>query len=213
VSFDRLAPVYRLMEGVLAGEKLQRCRIAHLAQLKSVRKALLLGEGHGRFLVPLLLANPTVQVTCVDASAGMLEESRKAVLRSGLEVSRVRFIHANALTWQAEEQGFDLISTHFFLDCFTAEQLEVLLPKLAALANTDAAWVVSDFCAPEQGMARLRAKLILWTMYRFFRVVTRLPASHLVDYTERLQRLGFRLESREVFEWGLLRADLWRRGV
>ncbi len=201
------------MEGVLAGEKLQRCRTAHLAQLKSIRKALLLGEGHGRFLVPLLLANPTVQVTCVEASAGMLAESRKAVQQAGLEASRVRFIHADALTWQAEEQGFDLISTHFFLDCFTAEQLEMLLPKLAELATPEAAWVVSDFCAPEQGIARLRAKLILWTMYRFFRITTRLPASQLVDYTDRLQRQGFRLESREVFEWGLLRADLWRRGV
>jgi ubiquinone/menaquinone biosynthesis C-methylase UbiE len=213
VSFDRLAPVYRLMEMLLAGKKLQRCRIAHLPKLNSTRKALLLGEGHGRFLVPLLQANPSVRVTCLDSSAGMLEECRQSVQGAGLDSSRVQYILEDVLAWQPQEGGFDLISTHFLLDCFTAAQLEVLLPKLTALAASNACWVVSDFCAPDRGLARLRARLILWSMYRFFRVVTRLPASQLVEYTGDLQRLDFRLERRDVFEWGLLRADLWRREV
>lgn len=211
MSFDRLATVYRMMESILAGNKLQRCRVAHLAQARQVRKALLLGEGHGRFIVPLLKMNPGVQVTSVDMSAGMLEETKLAMVLAGLDPTQVRFIQADALTWQSDNSGFDLISTHFFLDCFTAGQLDSLLPKLSALAAPEAIWIVSDFCSPDKGVARLRARMILWLMYRFFRVVTRLPATHLAEYTERLHQQGFRLEKREHFEWGLLRADLWRR--
>lgn len=212
MSFDRLAPVYRSMERVLAGDKLQRCRLAYLPQLGAIRQALLLGEGHGRFLVSLLQANPIVRVTLVDSSAGMIQQAKHALRQAQIAEARVDFIHADALQWPGMEARFDLISTHFFLDCFNAEQLRVLLPKLAHCASPEALWVVSDFCAPATGLARIRARLILWSMYRFFRVVTRLPASDLVDYTETLQQLGFHLAQRQTFEWGLLRADLWRAG-
>lgn len=209
MSFDRLAPVYRPMEAVLAGDKLQRCRLTHLAKTQSARRALLLGEGHGRFIVPLLQSNSTVQVTCVDASAGMLEQTRQAMQRAGLSAERVQLVHADALSWEPAEPGFDLISTHFFLDCFTSAQLDQLVAKIKSLSAPKAHWLISDFCAPDQGLARIRARLILWSMYRFFRLATKLPASHLTDYTPILEQHGFQLEARAVYEWGLLRGDCW----
>ncbi len=210
MSFDRLAPVYRAMERVLAGDKLQRCRLTYLSQTKSARKALLLGEGAGRFIVPLLQTNPTVQITCVDASAGMLQQTQLALEAAGLSTERIEFIHADALHWQPTTGGYDLVSTHFFLDCFRAEQLNSLIPRLTSLITPDATWLISDFCVPAQGFSRLRARLILWLMYRFFRVVTRLPASHLVDYTAHMQQNGFQLAARQTYDWGLLRADCWQ---
>ena len=72
MSFDRLAPHYRWMECVLAGSKLQRCRTAFIDNVSVARRALLLGEGNGRFLVELFRARPDIHVTCVDASSAML---------------------------------------------------------------------------------------------------------------------------------------------
>ena len=51
MSFDVLAPHYRWMELVCAGEKLQGCRTAQLAHVLAARHILILGEGNGRFLV------------------------------------------------------------------------------------------------------------------------------------------------------------------
>lgn len=211
MSFDRLAPVYRVMERVLAGDKLQRCRLAHLPKTREARKALLLGEGHGRFIIPLLQANPTVQITCIDASAAMLAQTKRAMTRAGLDPASVEFVCTDIFDWYPDTNGFDFIATHFFLDCFRADQLAVLLPKLASLATPDACWLVADFCTPGQGLAKLRAQAILWSMYRFFRVVTRLPATRLTDYTKSLSEQGFKLTARETFDWGLLRADCWQR--
>lgn len=211
MSFDRLAPVYRALERVLAGDKLQRCRLAHLSQTRHARNALLLGEGHGRFIIPLLYANPSVRVTCVDASAKMLVQTKRAIKRAGLDTARVEFVCTDIFDWRPTTHGFDLISTNFFLDCFRADQLAVLLPKLASLATPDACWLVADFCTPGQVLARLRAQAILWSMYRFFRVMTRLPATRLTDCTGLLQQQGFKLTDRETFDWGLLRADCWQR--
>ncbi|HEY1171403.1 MAG TPA: class I SAM-dependent methyltransferase [Verrucomicrobiae bacterium] len=212
MSFDRLAPVYRLMERLLAGDKLQRCRLAHLAQAQhAARKALLLGEGTGRFLIPLLQSNPHLQVTCVDASAGMIEQTRHALKQAHADETRVQFIHADIFQWSPAETSFDLIATHFFLDCFRADQLDALIPKLASFTTPDALWLLSDFNLPPTGLARLRAQLILWAMYRFFRLVTNLPAHHLTDCTTHLQQNGFISIAHETHEWGLLRSDCWKR--
>src|SRR5947207_3033135 len=51
MSFDLLAPHYRWMEFLLAGEKLHRGRTAFLDLIPPPEKILLAGEGHGRCLV------------------------------------------------------------------------------------------------------------------------------------------------------------------
>jgi hypothetical protein len=58
MSFDTLAPYYRALELVLAGKVMQQCRTAYLDQTTGVKRALLLGEGPGRYLVELLQVNP-----------------------------------------------------------------------------------------------------------------------------------------------------------
>ena len=63
MSFDTLAPIYRPLEAVLAGGVLQLCRTSFLAESVDRRRALILGEGPGRFLVELLRINPSIEVT------------------------------------------------------------------------------------------------------------------------------------------------------
>jgi ubiquinone/menaquinone biosynthesis C-methylase UbiE len=70
--FDHLAKHYDWMERLLAGGKLEKCRNAFWDEIPSLESALLVGEGHGKFLASLLKRNPGVRVTCVDASARML---------------------------------------------------------------------------------------------------------------------------------------------
>jgi hypothetical protein len=110
------------------------------------------------------------------------------------------------------QNQFDLIATHFFLDCFTPAQLEILIPKIALAAAPNAVWLIADFQAPNAGLRRIRARLILQVMYLFFRIVTRLPARELTAPDAFLKRNGFFLRERRVSEWGLLKSDFWERG-
>ncbi len=211
MSFDRLAPHYRWMEAVLAGGKLQRCRTAFLEEAREARHALVVGEGNGRFLSALLRVNPSVQVLCLDASASMLEHARAQMHRQGLSIRHVDFVHGDVTNWSAPRPGFDLIVTHFFLDCFRPDQLEKIVAQLARAAAPDARWLIADFCEPARGPARWRARSILALMYWFFRLATRLPARRLTAPDSFLERHGFELQSRRRIEWGLLHADLWHR--
>ncbi|WP_075088074.1 class I SAM-dependent methyltransferase [Verrucomicrobium spinosum] len=77
MSFDILAPVYRWMELLLAGRKLHRCRCAFLEEVPTPQHVLMLGEGHGRFLVECLKKFPNTHVTYLDASTGMIEQAMK----------------------------------------------------------------------------------------------------------------------------------------
>lgn len=208
MSFDRLAPHYRWMEWILAGDKLQNCRVAFLEEIETPTRVLLVGEGHGRFLEVLRARFPQAVITVLDSSEAMLRVARG---RAGNpdKSNPTRFEQGDDLRWEPVEK-FDVIATHFFLDCFTASQLAELIPKLARCLEPNGTWLLADFCIPERGWQRFRAKAIHRVMYGFFRATTRLNSTRLTSPDSFLARAGLRLEKRCIREWGLLHSDLWR---
>ena len=210
MSFDLLAPHYRWIEGITAGGKLQRCRTAMLKSLPPPNTVLIYGEGNGRFLVELLRRFPSAQVTVVELSAEMIRLARGRVTRAGLGAERVTFVHTDAITWQPPQNAFDLIVTCFFLDCFREDQLADLIPLIAGAAKPDARWLLADFQIASNGWRRWRSRVIVWLLYRFFRVATRLPGDRLVDPAPLLSAAGFIRTHHEERDHGLLFTDVWR---
>ncbi|HEX2861882.1 MAG TPA: class I SAM-dependent methyltransferase [Lacunisphaera sp.] len=212
-GFDLLAPFYPALERLLAGGCLQRCRTAWIGELAGARRLLIAGVGHGPALATVLGQHPHLRVTCVDSSPRMLAVARRRARRAGLDMGRLEFVHASLPDWQPPAGQFDAIATHFFLDCFTPEQLTTIVATLARAATRDVRWILSDFTVPARGPARWRALAVHRLMYLFFRVVTRLPARRLTPPDPLLAAHGFRLLRRETREWGLLQADLWQRAA
>lgn len=214
-GFDSLASCYDLMEELLAGKRLALCRTAYLGRIPPPEKALILGEGHGRFLDRLLTTYPETRVTCIEQSTQMIGISRKRLESKNLSLSNIRFIHGDARGWQpGANDHYDLIVTHFFLDCFPAHELETLIPKIANCGKPGSRWLLSDFHEPTYGkLRRLRAQSILWLMYRFFRLATAIPARDLTDPLPLLEKSGFKMEERKEFEYGLLYTLLLRQGL
>lgn len=206
MNFDRLAPFYQAMERITAGGRLQRCRVAFLDEIPPPRRVLILGEGRGGFLAELRKRHPAAEVVVVDASARMLESAKARAGKSGVE-----FVHADILGWSPERAGFDLIVTHFFLDCFTAGELARLIPRIAEWAAPEADWLLADFEIAPKGFARLRSQWIVALLYRFFRITCGLRADALVPPDGLLAAAGFRRSRRITREWGLLKSEWWVR--
>lgn len=211
MSFEKLAPHYRWLEFVLAGEKLQRCRTAFLNPELKPDNILILGEGNGRFLVECCKLFPSSKVVCVDASQTMLRLAGRRLAQNGMDRVNLELVHADALGWTPPKQSFDLLVTHFFLDCFREDQLPGLVERLAEAARPAARWLLADFQIPDRGLKRWRAKAIHQLMYTFFRITTRLPARRLHVPDGWLEHEGFSLKNRRVTDFGLLRSDLWSR--
>jgi Methyltransferase domain len=210
MSFDLLAPHYRWMEALCAGGQLQHCRTALLGVIHPPHKVLIYGEGNGRFLVELCRRFPTSEITVVEASAVMISLARKRLQRAGLADARLDFIHADALTWQPAPGAYDLIVTCFFLDCFSAEQLRRLVPRIASAATSNAQWLLADFRIAPSGLRRFGSRIIVAFLYAFFRCATKLSAHELVDVSPHLSAAGFRRGERREFVLGLLFCEHWR---
>lgn len=211
MNFDPVARWYSAIELFTAGALIQQCRVAHLSVLKDRRRILILGEGNGRLLEALLRVNPNAQVEVVESSQKMIHLAQRRLAQAELPADNIHFIPSDVRDWQPEGAIYDAIVSHFFFDCFTHLELASIVPNIAGAGNEKCVWLQSDFAIPAGGFKRIRAQLILWTMYRFFRASTQLSASTLSDPSERLSQCGFELDARETRSWGLLNCDVWKR--
>lgn len=200
-DFDPIARSYRFLEYGSFGPALWRRRIAFLPHLSQVRRVLMLGEGDGRFLQAFLQTNPHAEVDYLDASPVMT-----ALARSRGRSPRVRFLTADALTHVYPQAHYDLLVTHFFLDCFGPGELPGLIARLALAAQPRAQWLVSDFRAPN-----VPSRLLVRALYFFFAQTTGLRPTRLTPYAPFLEQANFRLLQEETSLGGLLASELWQR--
>lgn len=212
MSFDAVAPWYRALEAIAFGGVLQRSRVACLPEIGSPRSALIVGEGNGRFLCELLRGQPGLEIVCVDASERMLRLAENRI-RSEFPTGahRVRFFCADIASWSPPEHQFDLIVTHFFLDCFSGDRLADIVNRLSRAAMPNATWLLADFCMPAAGFARVRAGLWLAAMYRFFQITAGIEAKELEDPSPFLRAAGFALAGQHLFRSGMVKSELWRK--
>lgn len=125
---------------------------------------------------------------------------------------RVRFRRQDARTWTPPPDGYDLIATHFFLDCFVPAEAAALVGAIAEAANPGAVWLVADFCLPERGYRRWRAKAWVAILYWACRALTGIGPGRVPDYPAMLRGAGFFLEAERRCQAGMLLTQIWRRG-
>jgi SAM-dependent methyltransferase len=213
-NFDRLARPYRWMELATFGPWLGRCRRAFLAETANRRHALILGDGDGRFTARLLAENSIIEIDAVDVSPAMLKALTR---RAGRNVARVRTHLAEARQWRpdlspdvvAKNQPYDLIVTHFFLDCLTTEEVQSLASELRRAVAPSALWLVSEFAVPAGWFGRMLARPLISGLYLAFGWLTGLTVRTLPDYRSALGAAGFILLQRRTWLAGLLTAELW----
>jgi len=208
-DFDRLARPYRWLEYATFGPFLWRCRIRYLAEMRTCSSALVLGDGDGRFTAKLLRENSKIRVHAVDGSRGMigtLENAAKA------NASRLTAEVADLRTWSpGHAASYDLIVSHFFLDCLTSGEVAGLALRVAAAATPGARWAVSDFVVPSTRFGSLVARPIVAALYAIFGWLTHLRVRSLPDHGEGLAAAGWSLQAEHVQLRGLLTSQLWLR--
>lgn len=205
-DFDAIARAYRWLEYGFLGRLLERTRECHLACLSECRQALVLGDGDGRFTARLLVAAPKVRVEAVDLSSAML-----ALLQQCCTVSqdRLRTCRQDARTYTPDSEA-DLVVTHFFLDCLTQQEVEVLVARLTPQLAANALWLVSEFRIPS-GALRWPAWLYVRTLYVAFRLLTGLRITCLPNHAPALERCGYARVAVRQHLFGMLTSELWQR--
>ena len=211
-NFDRLARLYATLEWLSFGRALSRRRRCFLSdpRVAAAQRALVLGDGDGRFTAALLDRYPALEITAVDASAEMLAELERRV--RALTPSATLDLHcADLRSWRVPRANYDLIVSHFVFDCLTTRDLSNLVARIAPALTANARWLVSDFAIPSHAIWTPLAKLLLRFLYCAFGLLTGLRVRQLPDYQSALKSAGFELTGAETALGGTLRSEIWEK--
>ena len=176
-------------------------------------RVLLLGDGDGRFLEHALRVWPRAHFVTIDASAGMIAASkaRNAELGAG----RVQWVRGELPIALAayEAQAFDGVVTQFFLDCFPDGELALLWREVARCLRFEGWWRVLDFNASDElsGWRSIRQRLLVWTLYRAFRLTSDIRAVRLPDMEKPFRRARWTRIDDTVLFGGIYRQTLWQK--
>lgn len=212
MNCDRIAGPYRWIEYLAFGRTLEKHRYYYLPQTDLCSKALLLGDGDGRFLSALASLHPTLKIDSIDSSGGMLERAEERMKADGVaNPGRIRLLKADVRNYWPTPNEYDLVVTNFFFDCFEQTEVADLVQRIAPACQRSARWLVSEFQQPRTGWQAWHARVWLAAMYTFFDLATGLKTRRLPRYQDALQDAGFHLSSSYVSRAGLVCSELWQK--
>jgi len=208
---DRLAPYYHLLETMSFARAFQNARCAFLPEVTSARRAVLCGDGDGRFLARLLQTNSRVTVDFVDLSARMIQLAQRRVARLGPGyLERVRFWRQDVTQFVPSAGGYDLLATHFFLDCFAQQEILPVVSRMAGWAAPGALWLVCDVHEAPGSVGRIWTRAMIRVLYAAFNLTTGLRVTELPRYTAALAASGCSIRRQRITLGGLLYSSLWQ---
>jgi tRNA (cmo5U34)-methyltransferase len=205
-GFDRVAAFYDPLARLVFGRTLQRAQQKALEALPPGSPyVLIIGGGSGWVLLEVLRQRPNARILYVEASPLMLVKSRETVRRHAAEYEwQVEFRLGTQASLQPPE-SFDAIVTFFFLDLFAPPVLREIVVRLGAGRRAGAPWLLADFRPPP----RLWQRVLLGTMYGFFRLTTGISASRLPPIHAELARLGLQPRQQTLFYRGMVEATVF----
>lgn len=174
--FDRIAPFYDKIAGLVFGNSLIKAQECNLETITGYSNVLVLGGGTGKWLTKLLKLNSSCTVWYVEASKEMIGQAKK-----NLDFTdRIIFIHGTHENMP--QQKFDVVITHFFVDMFTEPELESITQQIHNHLKSGGSWVVADFVNNKYWHG-----VLLKLMYLFFNWVGALDLKVLPNWDRIIQ--------------------------
>jgi hypothetical protein len=99
---------------------------------------------------------------------------------------------------------YDGVITNFYLDLFDEKRLNVVIEKVNGSLKNSSLWAVTDFISQQRGH-----EMMLWWMYRFFRVIARIEATRLPDWQSCMKVTGNQLLESKKFKNGFITSNLY----
>jgi ubiquinone/menaquinone biosynthesis C-methylase UbiE len=171
-NFNLIAPVYDALAKLIFGNKLKRAQCHFLHLIPKDSNVLILGGGTGWILDEIYKTGFRGSVTYVEASAEMIKMTEKRLQPSW----KVALICGDEKA--IPKEFYDVLITNFFLDVFSADHLNKVMNQLAEQLSPQGLWFCTDF----RHTNRLKHKLIIWSMFLFFRFSAHLESKVLLDF-------------------------------
>jgi len=210
-NFDGVASSYLFLETITFGNQLQKCRTSMISHLTNSKRALVLGEGNGRFLEAFCKANPLAEILVIDESPRMLDLAKRRIANANPPINnQIEFRCANVFEILPLTGTFDLIVCNFFLDCFTSSEIGHLLGLFRQMLFGEGLLVVGDFRKPHSIFGKIIGEFILKFMHVFFQKTAGISATELTDLHAILQERSFQKAVEKKLFFGFLNSSIWK---
>ena len=203
-NFNFIAPIYDPLAFLVYGNNLIDAKKIFFEKIPSHARLLLMGGGTGNILNDLLKKKPDIIVDFVEASSGMMKIATKNLKKEFQP--RVNFITGDHHSIPKDVQ-YDVITSFFVIDCFKQQDAVEFARAITSVLKHDGIWLFTDFF----GTGKFYHRVLLWSMYRFFRVVSRIPTIKLPDYAAIFKEVKFTVREEKRFLNGLIRSLLLER--
>jgi tRNA (cmo5U34)-methyltransferase len=205
-QFDLVARFYPALEQCVFGSRLTRARLAFFDAVVQRERVLLAGEGNGRFLTLLLARKNKGCIKVVEKSAVMICLAKARIRKVGKASCDLEFIESDVREYDAANK-FDCVVTHFLLDAFNPPGQQSVIRKITELTTPSGTWINVDFLPART----LRGGILMWTQYAFFRLVSKLEASHCCDASAAAAAAGWTVVETISYLGGLVVATHWKK--
>ncbi|MFL5729548.1 MAG: class I SAM-dependent methyltransferase [Cytophagaceae bacterium] len=210
-NFDFIASYYDSLSRLVFGDSIHRSQMQFLNTIPENSKVLIIGGGSGRFLKDLLLKFQVRNVLYVEHSAEMIRLSKKAIVNIQGS-SAVQFRHGTEEDLKADEV-FDVVITPFIFNLFERKQLSAFAGKLNLHLKQGGIWLFSDFKISENRFHKVWQKLLLKTMYIFFKYIAGLKNSRLEKFDDAFNEMGLVKMEDRFFYAGMIYSAWYRKSL
>lgn len=170
-GFNVLASVYSKLGYFIFGNSLQKAQLHFFSHIRPTDNVLILGGGDGIFLKALLAAHPNLHIDYIDISPRMTALAKQKAPPG----SHVNFIVGTEK--DIPNTQYAVVITNFYLDLFSDKTLKTIIEKIQRHLHPDARWLATDFVNEKWWH-----HIMLWLMYRFFRITAGIEAELLPDW-------------------------------
>lgn len=186
-NYDNIARYYDFLSRIVFRTAQRDAQTALLPYIGKNSTVLIAGGGTGWILEEMAKVCPGGSlIYYVEISAKMITLAKERNYQPHV----VRFIHMAVEEFEAQPAGgFDVIITPFLFDNFSRERIQPVFVHLHNMLRPGGKWLFTDF--HYQTLAPLWQRVLLRSMYVFFRVICGVEADALSDIEPLFREHGY----------------------
>jgi ubiquinone/menaquinone biosynthesis C-methylase UbiE len=202
-SYQNSAWFYDRLSRLVYGNALVRAQVYLLQFIKPDASILIVGGGTGWILDELTKLYPSgLHITYVEVAADMMALSKKR----NTGANQLLFIN-DAIENVPLVEGFDAAITPFLFGNFTTETTHRVFEHIHLLIKPAGLWLNCDF----QLTGKWWQRVLLRSMFLFFRIVCHIEASELPDVERCFDRNGYKTMAEKTFFGEFMIAKAYRK--
>ncbi len=190
-NYDNSAGFYDRLSRMVYGKALVTSQVYLLQFIPANSSVLIAGGGTGWILEEIAKIHPTgLTITYVEISAKMLALSQQR----NCGTNKVTFVN-QPIEEVDSATVYDVVITPFLFDNFTEQTLDAVFAHLHQRLKPGGLWLCADF----QLTGKLWQRVLLKSMYTFFRILCGIETTTMPDIESRFTKYGYKKIASKTF--------------